>query len=511
MTFWIDPLTGWLAARWAILWWLLAAAVTYWLFPLTEHRFVYFLAAIAVIVVRSGLIWGMLAVLGATLFSVYCLNHPPRNLGFSILATLLTACVIMTLAQLFRKSLMESREQASERKQAQQEAIALLETEKQLRADLETANQTKDEFLATLSHELRTPLTAIMGWGQILRMGKLTPEEIRQAADVIDRNARVQVQLIDDLLDMSRITNGKIFLEARDADLKEIVTAALNAILPAADAKGLQLYRTLEEGPCLVHGDSARLQQCVTNLLSNALKFTSAGGRIDLNVEKRGAEVVVTVRDTGIGMRPEFVEKAFDRFRQSDATTTRQHGGLGLGLAIVKTLVDMHGGTVEAESEGEGQGSTFRMRIPALTTAPVPAPAVPRIPETIPSPGGIFQGIELLVVEDDPDAREWLVQILRSAGIAVQSAPEADTALERLAQHSFNVLISDIAMPGMDGLELIRQIRRERQIGPEQLRAVALSAYGRAEDRQRAREAGFDAVLTKPVEIPDLLAAIRRP
>lgn len=509
MTFWIEPLSGWLAARWAILWWLLAAAFTYWLFPLTEHRLVYFLAAIAVIVVRSGLIWGMLAMLGATIFSVNILNQPPRNLGFSILATLLTACVIMTLAQLFRKSLMESREQARERKQAQQEAIALLEIEKQLRADLEVANQTKDEFLATLSHELRTPLTAIMGWGQILRMGKLTPEEIRQAADVIDRNARMQVQLIDDLLDMSRITNGKIFLETREVDLKEIVTAALNAILPAADAKGLLLYRTLEEGACMVYGDSARLQQCVTNLLNNALKFTPPGGRIDVYVEKFADEIVVTVRDTGIGMRPEFVEKAFDRFRQSDATATRRHGGLGLGLAIVKNLVEMHGGTIEARSEGDGRGSTFRMRIPVRTA--VRGADISGTAQTTPAPQGDFQNIQLLIVEDDPDAREWLVQVFRGVGVAVQSAPEAGMALDRLNEQPFNVLISDIAMPGMDGLELIRHIRQVRGMGPEQLRAVALSAYGRAEDRQRAREAGFDEVLTKPVEIPELLASICRP
>lgn len=508
MTFWIDPLHGWRAAFWATLWWVFAASITYWLFPLTDHRFVYFMGAIAVISVRCGVIWGMLATLATVLFSLQFLHPHPRNLGFSMLATLLTSGVIITLANLFRKSLLELRQQSAERKQAQQEAIALLDSEKRLRAELETANHTKDEFLATLSHELRTPLTAIMGWGQILRMGKLSSEELLRAADVIDRNARMQVQLIDDLLDMSRITNGKIFLELREVDLNEVVTQALNAVLPAADAKGVHLYRTLEDEPCRVNGDSARLQQCVTNLLNNAVKFTPAGGRVDLTVEKRDGSIEVSVRDTGIGMNPEFVDKAFDRFRQSDSTTTRRHGGLGLGLAIVKSLVEMHGGSVRATSTGEGNGSMFALRVPALSISG-PAAGTAKIPEG--DPARPLTGVELLVVEDDPDSREWLVQVLRSAGVTVSSAPEAQTALRFLMNQRFSVVISDIAMPGMDGLELMRKVRGEMGLDQARLRAIALSAYGRAEDRQRAREAGFDEVLTKPVEITDLLAAIRGP
>jgi len=373
------------------------------------------------------------------------------------------------------------------------------------------ANRLKDEFLATLSHELRTPLNAIVGWTQLLRMEQL-PEEATHGLDVIDRNVKAQIKLIEDLLDVSRITTGKMRLNLRNVILAPIVNAAIEAIRPAADAKGVAVSFELDPN-IRITGDPDRLQQVVWNLLSNAVKFTAGRGKVHVALDIADSQARIRVTDTGHGIDPEFLGFVFDRFRQADSTTTRSHGGLGLGLTIVRHIVELHGGSVSAQSAGLGKGAAFivtlPMSIPALSTSSPRAIQPPSIaPEPRQEPVADLSGKRVLLVDDDADARELACEILQRARADVRGAGSVPEAMENLARQVPDVVVCDLAMPGEDGYSLIRQLR---QLPPDrggQTPAIALTAYAREEDRMRTRTAGFQLHLTKPVERRQLVEAI---
>ena len=385
--------------------------------------------------------------------------------------------------------------------EAQAHREHLLEAERVARAEAERASQLKDEFLATLSHELRTPLNAIVGWAQILRRG-VNEQTLAQGIETIERNAFAQAKLIDDLLDMSRILAGKIGLVLARVPVSDIVTAAADALQPAAAAKDVTLAADVEAAAhAFVSGDEARLQQVVSNLLHNAIKFTPRGGRIDVVLDVRDVEIRLVVRDTGQGIAPEFMPAVFERFRQADGTITRRHGGLGLGLSITKQIVEMHGGTIAAESAGPERGATFTVTLPlAAESATESAAEDPAARE-----GGqdtSLAGLRVLVVDDEADARELLRRLLAEQACEVTLASSAVEALEQLAQGPCDVMLTDIGMPGGDGYDLLRRVRAGSYIQP---RAIAVTAFARAEDRDRAFEAGFDAHLSKPVNALQLL------
>jgi PAS domain S-box-containing protein len=400
----------------------------------------------------------------------------------------------------------------TERKQAEEERAELLARERRARAEAEAANRAKDEFLATLSHELRTPLNAILGWASILAAGKRDSATLARAAETIARNARAQAELIDDLLDVSRIITGRLRLDTRAVNLLPVIEAALDAVAPAAEAKRIRLEAVLDPEAGSVAGDPARLQQVVWNLLSNGVKFTPPGGRVEVRLERLDSQVEIRVSDSGEGIRPEFLPHVFDRFRQADSSTTRTHGGLGLGLAIVRHLVELHGGTVHADSAGEGQGSTFAVRLPVRSAAPrlrdaERRPAAAAGEGTRPPAIGLT-GLRVLVVDDDADARVLLSAALEDHGAqvtAVGSTAEAVSVLDRVEPH---VLLADIAMPGEDGYALIRRVRTREAGRGRRLPAAALTAYAGAEDRERALAAGFDRHVRKPVEARELATIV---
>jgi signal transduction histidine kinase len=405
--------------------------------------------------------------------------------------------------------------QLSRQVDAQKQALARHANELELLVqertrELHRANQAKDEFLATLSHELRTPLTAIFGWAQMLRGGKLDEPTFRRALDSIERNARMQVQLIDDLLDISRIITGKLRLQVRPVELGPVIEAATDAVQPAAEAKGIVLVRQIQPKAGLVSGDPDRLQQVVWNLLSNAIKFTSKGGEVTVSVLRVDSSVEVSVTDTGQGIDADFLPYVFDRFRQADSTTTRRYGGLGLGLSIVRHLVEMHGGTAMAESAGLGRGATFKARFPLVGVRAFEdagsGGSVGKGPALVGAPS--LSGVEVLVVEDEPETRELLVAVLAQCGAAVKAAASASGAMETLQHWRPDVLISDIGMPGEDGYELIKKIRTREGEADRRIPAVALTAYARAEDRVRALSAGFQFYVPKPVEPTELAAVV---
>jgi CheY-like chemotaxis protein len=364
----------------------------------------------------------------------------------------------------------------------------------------------KDEFLATLSHELRTPLQAMLGWLHILRQETLEPADSRRGLEAIERNARLQAQLIEDLLDMSRIESGKVRLDMQDVDLALVIESALAAAAPAADARGLVLERRIDPSVGLVRGDAARLQQVLWNLISNALKFTPRGGRVTVALRQSPAHVELSVTDTGIGINPEFLAHVFDRFRQADPSTTRQHGGLGLGLSIARHLTELHGGTLEAVSDGPDRGATFTVRLPQSATLAVD-PAKPLRPIRLDADDGAaadsLAGTRVLVVDDREDARELIARLLADREATVTAVPGVDEAIECLTRGTFDVLVSDISMPGRDGYELIRHVRAH--VGA--LPALALTALAREEDEQRALAAGYDRHLAKPIS-PERLVAV---
>jgi PAS domain S-box-containing protein len=370
-----------------------------------------------------------------------------------------------------------------------------------MEADLREANRMKDEFLATLSHELRTPLTAILGWVHLLRARRLDGAMTERAIEVIDRNAKAQAQLIADILDVSRIVTGKFRLEPRSVAIPPLVDAALDAIRPAAEAKRIRLQAHIEGTVGPIVADPDRVQQVVWNLLSNAVKFTPDGGRVDLCVRRVGACIEIMVEDTGAGVDAELLPHVFDRFRQGDSSSTRAHGGLGLGLAIVRHIVELHGGTVGVDSAGRDCGSRFTVAFPVLPGTSVAAP-VP-VAETI-EPD--LSGISILAVDDDPDTLDLVATVLRQRRAEVATASGAEVALQRIATHAPDILLSDLAMPGMDGFELIRRARALP--GGVSMRAAALSAYARTEDRLRALWAGFETHIPKPVQPSELAAVV---
>lgn len=394
-------------------------------------------------------------------------------------------------------------------KRAQEERERLLEREEKARADAEAANRVKDEFLATLSHELRTPLNAIMGWASMLRGQKLSEEEARKAIEIIDRNAKVQSRLIEGVLDVSRIVSGKFQIECRPVQLRDVVTAAVDSIRPAADARNIRLHLIVEQKLAIVAGDFNRLQQVVWNLLSNAVKFTEPGGVIRVELRTIAPNVEIVVSDTGHGISADFLPHVFDRFRQADSSTTRKHGGLGLGLAIVRHLVELHGGSVEAESEGVGQGATFRVRLPMLSDnlARSLEQSEEKVFE-IQDPIRLLRGLRILVVEDDGDARELLLEMLSACEAEVKSVSSAREALDVMKEWKPEVLVSDISMPEIDGYAFLERVRALETNGA--LAAIAVTAHAREEDRERALRAGFHAYLSKPVELPELAATIAR-
>ncbi len=335
--------------------------------------------------------------------------------------------------------------------------------------------------------------------------------DVEQGLDAIDRNARIQTQLIEDLLDLSRIISGTLRLDIQRVNVAEIIEAALATVLPAAEAKGVRIVKILDSLAGPVPGDPARLQQVVWNLLSNAVKFTPRGGRIQVLLERVNSHVEITVTDTGIGIKPEFLPHVFDRFRQADGTTTRRHGGLGLGLSIVKQLVEMHGGSVRAKSPGEEQGSTFSVSLPLLVIHDQKEPhrVCPRErhEDELASSANLLDGVRVLVVDDEPDARDMIARVLGDSRANVEVAGSVPEALGLIARHTFNVLVSDVGLPDADGYDLIRELR-SRGYTARDLPAVALTAFARPEDRRRALLAGFQVHVAKPVDPDELVACV---
>ena len=392
------------------------------------------------------------------------------------------------------------------------ELRTLYAREQELRRAAEEANRTKDEFLSTVSHELRTPLNAILGWTWLLGNGKLDEPGLRRAVATIERNARAQSQIIDDLLDVSRIITGKLRLSIETVDLIQVVEAALDSIGPAADAKEIRIERRLDPEAARAKGDPQRLQQIVWNLLSNAVKFTPRHGRVEVALARQDSQIEIQVSDTGIGIPADFLDHVFDRFRQADSSSTRAYGGLGLGLAIVRHLVELHGGTVEARSDGEDRGSVFTVRlpVPALMPAAQAAPelAAPAGDPPVPAVAiSAVEGLNVLLVDDEADTREMLPIVLARFGVRVTSAASAAEALQALERSPVDLLVADIGMPGEDGYALIGKVRALDGRNAR-LPAIALTAYASEIDRQKALAAGFQLHLAKPVEAHDLVAAL---
>jgi PAS domain S-box-containing protein len=377
----------------------------------------------------------------------------------------------------------------------------------------QNANRLKDEFLATVSHELRTPLTAILGWAHLLRAGQLGEKSATNALEIIERNARTQSQLIDDLLDVSRIITGKLRLDVRQIEPTTFIESAIEALRPAAEAKGVRIQKVMDTGAVNVAGDPARLQQVIWNLISNAIKFTPRGGRVQVRLERVNSHLEIAVSDTGAGIKPEFLPHVFERFRQEDQTTTRHHGGLGLGLAIVRHLVELHGGTVEAESAGEGQGATFIVKLPLVSVyqrdkfAERVHPAAREMFKTYECPDRL-DGTKILVVDDELDTRELLRIGLSQCGAVVVTANSAQEAIDALEREKPAILVSDIGMPDEDGYDLISKIRALPAERGGRTPAIALTAYARTEDRLRALRSGYQMHVTKPVEMSELVAVI---
>ena len=401
-------------------------------------------------------------------------------------------------------------------RQLADERARLLEAERAARGEAERVGRVKDEFLATLSHELRTPLNAILGWSQLLAAGGARNEEdLAEGLRTIERNARAQTQIIEDLLDMSRIINGKVRLDVQRIELEPVLHAALDTVRPAADAKEIRVHKVLDPLAGFVSGDPNRLQQVFWNLLSNAIKFTPKGGRVQVLLERVNSHLEVSVIDSGEGIAPEFLPHVFDRFRQADASTSRRHGGLGLGLAIVKQLVELHGGTIRARSPGAGQGSTFVVTLPLTVIHPEQEPEPRRrhpkaAPPVLPRSGECvtLDGLKVLVVDDEPDARALVKKLLADCRATVVTASSAAEALEAVRAGPPDVIVSDIGMPGEDGYSLIRRVRALGRDGGGETPAVALTAYARSEDRVKAMQYGFQMHVAKPVEPAELVMVV---
>ena len=396
-----------------------------------------------------------------------------------------------------------------ERGKIERERVQLLRREQAARLEAERANRLKDEFLATLSHELRTPLNAIMGWAHVLGQSSHDRDTVQRAATVIKQNASSQSQLIDDILDVSRIVGGRLVLDTQLVDLHAVIGDAIDSLMPAASAKVIHVTRNLDK-TIQVIGDRDRLQQMVWNLVSNALKFTPKGGRVEVGLTDVDGDAQIAVSDTGIGISAEFLPFVFDRFRQADSSMSRRHSGLGLGMAIVRHLVELHGGTVSVESGGENQGTTFRLRLARHTGAAPELPSTPFRSQTEHATEAELEhltGVHVLIVEDDTDSRNVLAVLLQRLGAIVEAVSSAKEAYERVSHRRPDVMVSDIGMPDEDGYSLIRRVR---QMGGERkLPAIALTAYARKQDAEAALGAGYDCHLPKPVAPADLIRAIK--
>ena len=396
-----------------------------------------------------------------------------------------------------------------QRAKIEKERVLLLRREQSARLEAERANRLKDEFLATLSHELRTPLNAIMGWAHVLTQTSHDRDTVQRAANVIRQNATSQAQLIDDILDVSRIVGGRLVIESGSVPVRRVIEDAIDSLMPAASAKAIQVHRDLQDDLSVL-GDRDRLQQVVWNLVSNAFKFTPKGGSVTVRLNEVDGDVQVEVVDTGIGISPDFLPFVFDRFRQADSSMSRRHSGLGLGMAIVRHLVELHGGTVTVESAGENKGATFRLRLPRQT-GPVPNEAtIPgrALPDELPTTDlDRLNGVHVLIVEDDADSRNVLALLLQRLGALVEAVASAQDAYERLSMRRPDVLVSDIGMPDEDGYSLIRRVRQ--LCGEQHVPAIALTAYARKQDAEAALGAGYDQHLPKPVAPADLIRAIK--
>jgi signal transduction histidine kinase len=393
-------------------------------------------------------------------------------------------------------STLEQRQQAIDRLNHNlQQQLTQLQV---ARATAEHANRIKDEFLAVLSHELRTPMNPILGWAKLLRGGKLNDTKTTLAIETIERNAQIQVQLIDDLLDISRILQGKLHLSATPVDLGTVSRAAIETVRLAAEAKAIAIESRLPSLDLVVHGDAGRLQQVIWNLLSNAVKFTPKGGQVELELSQVGLNGQIQVKDNGKGIKPEFLPYVFEHFRQEDGATTRKFGGLGLGLAIARQIVELHGGQIRVESSGEDQGATFMVQIPlASQSAPNLAPESSPLAQDL-------SGLKILVVDDEPDSREFVAFVLADAGAIVTRAASGSEALQQIEQSIFDLIVSDIGMPDMDGYQLMQRVRAQGQQAP----AIALTAYAGEADREQTLQAGFQRHLSKPIEPEGLVRAI---
>jgi PAS domain S-box-containing protein len=374
------------------------------------------------------------------------------------------------------------------------------------------ANRSKDEFLAVLSHELRTPLSAIVGYARLLRAGLITGEKAGRGVEAIDKNASLLSQIVEDLLDVSRITAGKVRLDVQPVELPVVVHNALATVRPAADAKGVKLHAVIDPHVGPVAGDRDRLQQVIWNLLSNAVKFTPRGGRVQVRLERVNSHIEIVVVDSGLGIKPEFLPRVFERFSQADAGTTRKTGGLGLGLAIARHLVELHGGTIAASSDGEQRGATFRVRLPLMSVQPATADVSRQHPRTDRMEPlhrlGDLRGVRVVAVDDEEESLGLVRTVLEAAGAEVIGFTSPGRLLDRVAELHGDVLLLDIGMPGMDGFEVIRRIRTSADASVRRLPAAALTAFARAEDRTRALESGFEMHLAKPVDPGELVASV---
>lgn len=403
-----------------------------------------------------------------------------------------------------------------ERERVEEELRASLSREQIARAEAETANRMKDEFLATVSHELRTPLNAIIGWSHMLRAGTLDDATMARAIETIDRNAKSQAQLVEDILDVSRVITGKLNLNMAPVDIASIINAAIDSVQLAADSKDIELEVTLDPTARHILGDASRLQQVVWNLLSNAIKFTPSGGRVAVRLKRTNREAQIQVTDSGVGIHADFLPHIFDRFRQADGTTTRRHGGLGLGLSIVRHLVELHGGTAQAFSAGDAQGTTFTISLPLPPSEPrarrrrsetdrVWTQTITKsLTHSLPS----LADVRVLLVDDDADTLHVMSVMLADSGAKIETAGSVSQALEVLQWHRPDVIVSDLAMPGEDGYSLIAKIRSLENQDEGHLPAVALTSHVRIEDRARALSAGFNMFVPKPVEPAELINAI---
>lgn len=385
--------------------------------------------------------------------------------------------------------------------------VRLLGRESTARTEAEESNRLKDEFLATVSHELRTPLTAILGWSRMLEAGSLDDPTVARAIETIRRNAISQAQIIDDILDVSRVITGKLCLDLHPIDLTPVIEAAVNVVRPTAEAKGIRIETEFSPQPTVITGDANRLQQIIWNLLSNAIKFTPGGGRVCLSVHEIGMQVEVRVADSGQGINRDFLPFVFDRFRQADSTSTRQHGGLGLGLAIARHLVEIHGGTIMAESPGEGRGATFSVRLPRVGSDSTPSASAGRAIIDGFEFNSRLEGIHVLLVEDDLDTLDLLSTALKHQRATVTAVSSAADALASIRISTPDIVVSDIAMPDVNGYQLIDRIRA-LGFDSRHIPAVAITAYAKEEDRQKALSSGFRSYLAKPIELSEFVSAV---